>query len=559
MIQRTARQYGGLTLTLGLMLAACLALSCAPRESSKNFEILHGAIKKEKESVDALRQKEMDLEQRGPEPVPVVEPILPSFNPLEETKISVQARNEPLQDILYTVAGNAGLNLVVEPELSLDNRVTVSFESAPASVVVDRLLKAYDYAWEISDNVLYVKRFEEKLFRLDFMNAKITTTISSGGDIFGSSLTSGTGSGSQTGRFQMDASLGKGNEEGSLYGLLIKTIEPILGLTSGGTGNDDKLVLDSTAGTIYVRTTPRKMKSVEMVVLNLKKNLSRQVIIDARFLEVELKDNYNLGINWNVVSTKIFNNANLAANLALNPIAGVAGSIPSAANGNSWNPMLLTNRGDAYGLGTQSIDAVVSALETFGKVRTVSNPHVRARHGQPALFTTGKSEAYIKKITTTVSGTSSASSTSSEDAQAFTGVMLGVVPFINEDSTVELQIFPIVSAADLTKTSSVGGSTVTLPVVNVKNVSTTAKARSGDVVILGGLIDKDQGNQDNAVPGISQLPLFGDLFKSTVNSKRVRELVVLLSVKVIQSLRVDSSKLASFTLGLRSLFWALCL
>jgi MSHA type pilus biogenesis protein MshL len=542
MIKRSARPYGGSALALGLVLAACLALavSCAPRETSKNFEALQGTVKKEKESLEALRQQEAGLEKRGPEPVPPVEPILPSFNPLEETKISVQARNEPLQDILYTVAGNAGLNLVVEPELNLDNRVTVSFESAPAAVVVDRLLKAYDFAWEISDNVLYVKRFEEKLFRLDFMNSKISTSISSGGDIFGTSLqssgSSSTGSGSQTGRFQMEASLGKGNEEGSLYGLLIKTIEPILNVSSSGgasTGETDKLVLDSVAGTIYVRTTPRKMKSVEMVISNMKKNLSRQVVIDARFLEVELSDNYNLGIQWNVVATKIFDNKNLALGMTLNPLLGNVAATPTSTS-NTWNPMLLTNRGDAYGLNTQAIDAMVSALETFGKVRTVSNPHVRARHAQPALFTTGKSEAYIKKITTTTSGTSGTTSTSSEDAQAFTGVMLGVVPFINEDGTVELQIFPIVSAADLSKTSNVGDSKVTLPVVNVKNVSTSAKARSGDVVILGGLIDKSQTNTDNAVPGVSQLPLVGDLFKSTVNSKRVRELVVLLSVQVIQ-------------------------
>ena len=544
MITRSARPYGGSALALGLVLAACLALgvSCAPRETTKNFEALQGTVKKEKESLEALRQQEAGLEKRGPEPVAPVEPVLPSFNPLEETRISVQARNEPLQDILYTVAGNAGLNLVVEPELNLDNRVTASFESAPAAVVVDRLLKAYDFAWEISDNVLYVKRFEEKLFRLDFMNSKITTAISSGGDIFGTSLQStggsSTGSGSQTGRFQMDASLGKGNEEGSLYGLLIKTIEPILGVTTtGGTaaGDTDKLVLDSVAGTIFVRTTPKKMKSVEMIVSNMKKNLARQVVIDARFLEVELSDNYNLGIQWNMVAAKIFDNKNLAAAFTLNPLAGVASQNPYTSSGttNTWNPMVLTNRGDAYGLNTQSIDAVVSALEAFGKVRTVSNPHVRARHAQPALFTTGKSQAYIKKITTTTTGTSGTTSTSSEDAQAFTGVMLGVVPFVNEDNTVELQIFPIVSAADLNTKSKVGDSEVTLPVVNVKNVSTSAKARSGDVVILGGLIDKDQTNQNNAVPGVSQLPLVGELFKSTQNSKRVRELVVLLSVQVI--------------------------
>lgn len=521
----------GLLLALGLFLVC----SCAPQRASQNFEVLQDKLKNEQESLSALRQKEAQLESRGPEPAPVVEPVLPSFNPLEETKISVQARNEPLHDILYTVAGNAGLNLVVEPELSLDNRVTVSFESAPAAVVVDRLLRAYDYAWEIADNVLYVKRFEEKLFRLDFMNAKTTTTIASGGDIFGSLASGGSGgSGSQKGSFQMDVNMGKGNEDGSLYGLLIKTVEPILGATGGAAGtSEEKLVLDSVAGTVFVRTTPKKMKSVELVISNLKKNLSRQVVIDARFLEVELSDNYNLGINWGVVATRIFDNKNLGLAMTLNPLAGVATQTPTSTS-NTWNPMLMTNRMDSYGINTSHIEALVSALETFGKVRTVSNPHVRARHGQPALFTTGKSEAYIKKITTTSSGQSGTTSTSSEDAQAFTGVMLGVVPFINEDATVELQVFPIVSAADLSKTSNVGGSTVTLPVVNVKNVSTTAKTRSGDLVILGGLIDKSQTNQDNAVPGVSQLPLFGDLFKSTVNAKRLRELVVLLSVRVIQ-------------------------
>ena len=175
--------------------------------------------------------------------------------------------------------------------------------------------------------------------------------------------------------------------------------------------------------------------------------------------------------------------------------------------------------------------STVQALETFGNVSVVSNPHIRTRHSQPALVTSGSTQNYIKEITreTDDDGTS----VSTETATAFEGVMLGVVPFITDERAVDLTIFPITSKVDLSNTVTVGQDQVTLPQVDVRNVNTNVRVQDGDTVILGGLIQKEKHNNDRGTPGLSRVPGLGWLFKNRNDSRDISELVVVMHVRVL--------------------------
>ncbi|MFN2267516.1 MAG: hypothetical protein ABR533_04515, partial [Desulfonatronovibrio sp.] len=198
-------------------------------------------------------------------------------------------------------------------------------------------------------------------------------------------------------------------------------------------------------------------------------------------------------------------------------------------------PIVMDSRTWAADEVYQQFSTTIKALETFGQVNVVSNPHVRTRHLQPALVTSGTTQNYIREVTRSRRSSSDDEwvDFSVNTATAFEGVMLGVIPFITDRGDVDLNIFPITSQVDLSRTTEIGGDQITLPTVNVRNVNTNVRINDGDTVILGGLIQKNSTDRDRATPGISGTPGLGWLFKQRNDSRELSELVVIMHVRIL--------------------------
>ena len=527
---------------LGCFVLAAGLFSCSnpgkQLESDLVYDPLYKQLRAEDEAIVKARSQEEALERVSPDVMAEVEPLLPEFNPLDETTISISVQQETIHNILFIVARNAGLNLVIEPGISLDSKVTISFEDASSSLVVEKLMQAYDLAWEVRDNILYVQRWNEQIFDLDFVNTATTASTSAGGDIFGSALSGG--SGDLAGEFTMTSDIGGAFDEDSLYGYILKSVQSIIeeedkfGGGAGGTGTAETngyYAVDPVAGRMYVRSTPAKLRAVAKLLNNLRAKLSRQVVIDARFLEVNLSDGFTLGIDWNWVSTRVAHSELGGDAGATLSFLGRGADMTAATNSNMVMSLTGLKKGD------DTVSAIVEALQTFGGVKAIANPHVRAKHSQPALFTTGTSSRYVSEVTSTTDDNGNTNFTVTTST-VFNGVMLGVLPFINDDNKVDLQIYPLQSVVDPNSltlqdvTSS--GDKITLPKVDVKNVSTTVRANDGDVIILGGLIDKSSSKTDTGIPGLQNIPVLGWLFKGRTVSDQVRELVIIMSIKVVK-------------------------
>jgi MSHA type pilus biogenesis protein MshL len=514
-----------------------LVPACAPREdrleSSLDYKDLHEALQSEQRELLQARMRQKNLEKQGTTKDLPVEPEIPEYNPLQETDISISVKDEPLHDILYIVARNAGLNLIIDPQISMENRVTISFENTPSSVVVNRLLSSYDLAYEVRENVLHIKRFTERTFELDFLNSDTTVNINSGGDIFGSAEADG-GSNNLKGNFQLSSTPGSENGDNSLYGLISQNIEAVLNQGEEGT-NTGYFTLDSTAGSLYVKTTPSRMETIAGLISRLKNKLSKQVVIDAQIIEVTLNDSFQLGIDWSVVQQRLIKGAlvQYGAGWAGTTFTGDSGFGTRDMDG-SQGPIVVDTGQDLEGGPETAISSTINALETFGGLKTVSNPHVRTRHGQPALVTSGQSMSYIKEITKSSNSDTGDTDFSTDTASAFEGVMLGVVPFINNNNSVDLNIFPITSEVDLSnKETFSDGTSVILPVVKVRNVNTHVRVDDNAIVILGGLIYKDTKNNDRQTPGLGSIPGAGWLFKNRNDSEQTKELVLIMHIRVI--------------------------
>lgn len=519
----------GLTIVaLSLIQASCAQQQHKQLESNLGYDALYKAMKKEDQDFVKARAREDQMQRKQEALEAAIQPMQPEFNPLDETTISISVQDETIHNVLFIVARNAGLNLIIEPGISLDNRVTISFEDAQSTLVVDKLLQAYDLAWEVKENVLYVNRFMEQTFDLDFVNSKTEVTTSAGGDIFGGALAGASGSGSSdlAGEFKVETELKSKLEDDSLYGVLKESVKDIVDQGEGDTNSKGFYSMDSVAGQLMVRTTPSKMRSIAKMVNNLKTKLSRQVVIDARILEVRLSDEFSLGIDWNWVSNRLAYEHPWTVTYAGHDLL-------SSVSGSNQNSILTI----AGKMGDDTINSAIQAMQVFGGVKIVANPHVRAKHGQPALFTSGTSQRHVSEIQrdTDTNGNITFSVTTST---VFEGVMLGVVAYVSDDNKIDMQIYPIKSEVDdaslaLTDVTA-SGDKISLPKVDVKNVMSTVRVNPGDVIILGGLIDKTTGKTDSGIPGLSSIPILGWAFKGRAQTEVVRELVIIMDIRVVE-------------------------
>jgi len=505
-------------------------------ESELEYDTLYKQLRKEEEQFVKMRAMEQQVERVPEEVKDLIQPVMPAYNPLEDTTISISVQQETIHNILYIVARNAGLNLVIEPGIELDKRVTISFEDASSALVVEKLLQAYDLAWEVADNILYVQRFAEQTFKLDFVNTVTEASTSSGGDIFGSALS---GEGDLTGQFTMSSTIGGEFEDSSLYGQILQSVDSILseesafgeqGVTGEEPENPGYFAMDPLTGTLYVKSTPGKIRAVAVMLNNMKSKLSRQVVIDARIMEVKLSDNFQFGIDFNWVAQRMALGDGTTTLSLLQ-----RGSTAISARDFNTNGTIATVTG--FQKGDDTFNAAVEAMQTFGGVKVVANPHVRAKHGQPALFTSGSSYKYVADISRDVDDNGVVTYTTTT-ANVFNGVMLGVVAYISDDDKIDMQIFPIKSEVDedsLTlKTVTASGDMITLPQVDVKTVNTTVRVKDGDTIILGGLIDKSSSKSDKGVPVVSDIPILGWMFKTRTDKDAVRELVIVMQVRVVK-------------------------
>jgi MSHA type pilus biogenesis protein MshL len=230
-----------------------------------------------------------------------------------------------------------------------------------------------------------------------------------------------------------------------------------------------------------------------------------------------LKDEYEYGIDWDVIKD----------------LSGAATELTSASWSLGTGLILAGTSGDF------SLNATVDALNFFGDLKVVSNPSIRSKHGKPSVISVGTSYTYKSRVTTRRTTTSSGrdETTDVEVSTVFDGLILGVIPFIEAGGKVSLLINPIKSDVDplSLEAEPVGssGESISLPVVSIREISATIALNDGDVIILGGLIDKRKITKNEGVPFLSALPVVGYLFKDENEIEESRELVIILSVNLI--------------------------
>ena len=299
---------------------------------------------------------------------------------------------------------------------------------------------------------------------------------------------------------------------------------------------DGEYTVDESLGIITVTTTATLQKSVKKYIDTLKKWLFCQVSIKAHILEVTLSEGSSRGIDWSKVLKAVERDSAL-----------ISGNIEYGDQGNVYE-VNYTDLGAATREGLRLLGKVslaptdfklyVNALEEQGKVHTISEPRLNLLNGSPGVLTVGESIRYIREISKDVdtSGSTSTITYTAETDDILTGLAFFVMCNVLEDDQMVLYLTPVTSQLkEPIEYKVIGDSNlqIGLPRVKVRQMSTMAKVRDGDLLILGGLIDEISENNISEIPLLGKIPWIKWAFRNEIKSKERRELIVILQPRIL--------------------------
>lgn len=505
-----------LTLYCLLLTAYCLVLSVGCSSTGTKRE-----IRIPEEFSEGKPERPAPSEPKIPEFIPVTEDL----SPVKTRIVDLVARNTPLRDVLHVIAEATSLNLIIEREVASETPLTVTLKNISAEAALDAIFSTVDYFYTIKDNVLIVKAVDTKIFELGHPAIIQSYSVDVGGDILGAAGVTGGGTAIGTANIKggVTQTVKSDTTAFNFWDAIEKSIATLLasaaGQPAGAVAIPQGFTVNRMTGTVVVTASKRNIERVEQYINTIKMVISRHVLVEAKIIEVQLSESLKFGVDWNFVN-RILGDGQL--NIASTGFSAIAAPV----GGPSF--MMGISRGASF-------SALLKAIQQQGEVRTLSNPRVNIMNGQTALLSVGRNVSFISRVdtnTTTAAGAAPVTTFTVQTSNILSGIIIGIVPYISENGDITLTITPIISdlvqLEDKTIGSAANQMQISLPTVDLKELSTTVKVRDGQMVIIGGLISKKEGLHDSEVPGLGKVPVLGELFKSRDRTETRSELVIIL-------------------------------
>jgi len=426
-------------------------------------------------------------------------------------------------------------NAVVHPEVTATIELRLGDVTVPEVMDIAADLYGLDITRTGRLFRINTNQIQTRLFPIDYLHFKRrggSETRVSSGQVSSAGASSAGNSSSGGVSDNGIADTGDSGETRSLVGTTISTetasdfwkgIRDTLTMIVGG--GKAQVVVNPEAGLVMVRAGPKDLKLVEDYLRRTELIMQRQVILEAKILEIALNEGYQQGINWSDIQSAsgITASDGLPEDFTAQSLAGQA--IQTSDIGGLFSASVRA--GDFTGL--------IQLLGKQGNVQILSSPRISTVNNQKAVIKVGTDEFFVTDID--FNGNSSAftatnqTSTSVELTPFFSGISLDVTPQISEDGVITLHVHPSVSeVTDQEKVITIGDRDVTLPLASstVRETDSVIRAESGQIVVIGGLIQNSSEDKNSAVPFFSEIPLMGELFKQRKFQSRKSELVILL-------------------------------
>jgi MSHA biogenesis protein MshL len=488
--------------------------------------------------------------------------------PLEE-RFSLSFNNVPANQFFTAIVSGTHYNMLVHPDVS--GSISANLKDVTLFEALDAIRDLYGYDYKVDGNRITIKplTMQTRVFQVNYLtgsrkgssdirvisNSAVTQPSSSAPGVTpstGNTTPSATpipNTGTTTGAL-VDSSKISTSSNSDFWADLRIALEAIVGKQEGRS-----VVISPQSGVVLVHALPEELRNVAAYLKASQLSVDRQVILEAKILEVQLNSSYQTGINWSTFASIAGSTTNRVAGgfgqpgaslsaLPLNgslPTTPLANAALSALTGQSFSPS-STNPGSIFGLAlqTNNFAALISLLEAQGTVHVLSNPRISTLNNQKAVLKVGTDDFFVTNVstTTTSGGTSNTTTPNVTLAPFFSGVVLDVTPQIDADGNVILHVHPSVTqVTTVTQTINLGvGGTLILPLASSATQETDSVVRGldGRIVAIGGLMKQNTVSDRSNIPGVSDVPLLGALFRNTDQTSTKSELVILIKATIVK-------------------------
>ncbi|OIR07186.1 type II secretion system protein D precursor [mine drainage metagenome] len=554
-------------LSLGgvLLLAACAGPAPKP---SATLERINDELGR----AVAQRQVQTDAIDRALMPPLAIE--MPKATADLDPRFDLSVVDAPAGQVFMALVSGTRYSMLLPPKLT--GRITVNLKDVTLKEALDTLrdLDGYEYRVEGSRIFIEPNTLQSRVFQINYLTGRrvgssdlrVTSSAISGssaGQVTGASATQPAGNVAGS-RSSDDTSRVSTSSDADFWRDLTRALTAIVGTADGR-----QVIVNPMSGVVVVRAFPADLRNVARYLKATQLVVDRQVMLEAKIVQVTLSDDAQSGINWSLFGsgTPGLNSGNptaiqagvVAAGTTLSALSG-AGT-PSALTGvnGSVTPGAFAGSVAATAVGqgmiglafqTKNFAALISFLQTQGHVAVLSSPRIATLNNQQALLKVGTDQLYVTNVSTTTTTSTAGGNVTTPSLTLqpyFSGISLDVTPQIDDDGNIILHVHPAVSTvSDSPKTIDLGAQgTYTLPLAasSINETDSIVRVEDGNIVAIGGLMSQNDSRNSAQLPGTSDSSLLGGLFGQRSRTSSKSEMVILIKPTIIDSDKVSREAL----------------
>ncbi len=543
----------GIGLSLTLLVAGCATQPYGEDTRDRMDEILEESLRAAEDARRARTPEDVDRVLDGEDERSWATPPPDA----EEERFDVSVRELPAENFFLSLVEDTDYNMMVHPDVTGTITLNLANVTIPEVMEAVRDLYGYEFREQAGGYMVLPAGLQTRTFHIDYLTiqreGRSSTRVTSGqvsqdpmarmgGARGGTGRGFGAGTQPGTGQDQTLGTLIETESKSDFWADITETLEAIIGDEEGR-----KVIVNAHSGAVAIRAMPDELREIEQFLSRLQESIGRQVVLEAKILEVVLSDEFRSGINWSAVWSDADDAAVIGQrsgpDLFEDGHTGDRGTPRSLEPGQPLDGFTAEEFGGTFAAALNIGDdfsAFIELLEGQGETRVLSSPRVSTVNNQKAVIKVGEDQFFVTGVASGGALGVGGAATTQRNVQLtpfFSGIALDVTPQINEGGEVTLHIHPTVSeVTDDRKELTVAGETDILPLArsDVRESDSIVRASSGQIVVIGGLMQTRMEDESFSTPILGDIPVLGNLFRQTRQREAKTELVILLRPIVVE-------------------------